>query len=178
MPPIRAAPTGRGATAAGRAAGPQLRRLVAAVERGDSCEEVVEGLVGVRVGELVAAGRRADDRIDQIGILVDRQPRGGQNQLRVGRGAVAVDLEDPVGDAAAGEGDRLRVPEAGRGVDPAGGEGGDGIEADRDPATWAGSPPSARSSESTTASSEGRPVTPTVRPSRSRGRRTGPLRGR
>ena len=43
--------------------------------------------------------------------------------------------------------------------------------------TWAGSPPSARSSESTTASSEGSPVTPTVRPSRSRGRRTGPLRG-
>ena len=31
------------------------------------------------------------------------------------------------------EGDRLRVPEAGRGVDPAGGEGGDGVEADRDP---------------------------------------------
>ena len=40
--------------------------------------------------------------------------------------------------------------------------------------TRAGSPPSALTSESTTASSEGRPVTPTVWPSRSRGRRTGP----
>ena len=36
--------------------------------------------------------------------------------------------------------------------------------------TFAGSPPSALTSESTTASSEGRPVTPTVWPSRSRGR--------
>src|SRR5215203_7004275 len=40
--------------------------------------------------------------------------------------------------------------------------------------TLPGSPPSASTSESTTASSEGRPVTPTRLPSRSRGRRTGP----
>ncbi len=40
--------------------------------------------------------------------------------------------------------------------------------------TLAGSPPSALTSESTTASSEGRPVTPTVCPSRSRGLRTEP----
>ena len=39
------------------------------------------------------------------------------------------------------------------------------------PSTLLGSPPSALTSESTTASSEGRPVTPTVWPSRSRGLR-------
>ena len=43
--------------------------------------------------------------------------------------------------------------------------------------TLAGSPPSALTSESTTASSEGRPVTPTLRPSRSRGLRTPRSRG-
>ncbi len=49
---------------------------------------------GCAYGEPVAAGGRVDHRVDQVRVLVERLPRGGQDQLRVGRGAVVVDLED------------------------------------------------------------------------------------
>ena len=97
-------------------------------------------------------------------------PRGGEDQLGVGRGAVVVDLEDADRDALR----RSATPSAfqkpvAASTLPAARE-----EIALKPivtrSTAAGSPPSALTSESTTASSEGRPVTPTVWPSRSRGR--------
>ena len=112
---------------------PQLGGLVAAVERRDRCEQVVECFGGVFDCEFVAAGGRFDHLVDQVRVPVDRLLGGGEDQLRIGRSPVSVDLEDVLRHAAPGEGDALGVPEPRRRIDLAGGQRRDGVEPDRDP---------------------------------------------
>ena len=69
------------------------------------------------LGEGVAAAGGGDDGVDQVRVVVEGLAGGGEDQLGVGRGAVAVDLEDADGDALAPQGHSLGVPEAGGGVD-------------------------------------------------------------
>ncbi len=125
-----------GSKGAGRRSGPRASSWAAWSARsrpGTEASRSSSAAVGIVSGELVAAGGCRDHRVDQLGIALDRSAGGGQDQLRVGRGAVAVDLEDPDRDALPAQRHPLGIPEAGCGVDLAGGQRGDRVEPDRHP---------------------------------------------
>src|SRR4051794_33907045 len=83
------------------------------------------------LSEGVAAAGGGYDRVDKFGVFLQQLLRGAEDELGVGGSAELVDLEDADRDALLAQGHALGVPEAGGGGDLAGGEGGDGGEADR-----------------------------------------------
>ena len=148
----------------------QLRRLFGAVERRRRRRAGRRAPAAGGRRRIRSHGSVAATTADQVGVFIERLPGGGEDQLGVGRGAVFVDFEERTGTPwrRSATPSAFQKPVAASTL-PAASEA-TALKPIVTRWTRAGSPPSALTSESTTASSEGRPVTPTVWPSRSRGR--------
>ena len=175
-PPTARAPRGRASGRRRRSAGP--RRAARARARLSS----VSAALAIR--RTAASGSRARRVAGPSAILISalaivsrplaqRRPRRDEHDLRVRRRAVVLDAELARLEAALLERHALGVPEHGHGVDALGQQPADRVEADRDLLDLRRRRRRrARRSRFTNAGSDGRPETPTVRPSRSRGRAT------
>ncbi len=107
--------------------------LFVRIQPGNRVEKRVERGVALfrDVGVTACGGVRTAST--RLGVVAQRLCRRSEYQLRIARGAVGVDPELPRGHVQPCESNTLRVPEGGRGVEPAGGERRDGLESDRHP---------------------------------------------
>ena len=162
----------RHALGEGRRDGVELARRGGAVDV-RSIDERLDGRLRVVDRLLVAAAQRADRGARTSGAVVVAASRGvtHEHELGVGRRAVVVDAELVHAGALGLQRDALDVPERRRRRRRL--RASSAVTASKPIVTLrtlAGSPPSPRTIELRTASSEGRPVTPARLPSRSRGR--------
>ena len=111
----------------------KLGRLLSAVQPGVVVEQVAQGLPRTLDAQPVAAPGGGDHGADQAGVVLHQAGARAEDQLRIVGGAVVVDAKLSNGNAHLAQRHALGVPEGGCRVDAPGGQGGDGVEADRDP---------------------------------------------